>query len=214
MEITDQLIRQSLLRLSQFASERFNHAMIEARRSFDTLIPIPPADDTEMRTRLIMFTHWFLMDNNVESGATPADIFFKENLLKLSYQEEAIYRALRISRVSIYSVSKKQNQYTAIDLSDGEHFRFKMNEEFRLPSENEVMTMRFINVGQEAFLSGIYATHHYSTRSFIQTQLIRINPFDRIAFSRKVFELTALSIKSKKYNWVEPIKIYEGVTKL
>lgn len=214
MDITDQLITQALLKLSQFASEKFGQVMIQARKTFDTIISIPPADDTEMRARLIMFTHWFLMDHYVESNTTPTDLFFKKNLLTLSYQEEAIYRALRISNVSIYSILKGNDEYTAVDLSSNVHIKFRIYDEIKLPSNKEIMTMRFISIKQKAFLIGVYAIHHYSTKAFICSQLKKINPFDRRLFSAKVLELTALSIKSKKYDWVEPIRIYEGNTKL
>lgn len=214
MKIDNKLIRQSLANMHHFASERFGPELIEARRSFDLLIPIPPEDDIEMQKRLIMFSHWFLMDRTIESGGTPADIFFKENLLKLSYQEEALYRALRISRIGIYNVTEKHSSHLAVDIATEERFVFEMDEDIKLPSNDEIMTMRFINVAGSIFLLASYATHHYSTKGFIQAQLKQINHFDRIAFSTKVFELTALSIKSKKYNWIQPLMVYKGTARL
>ncbi len=207
-------IRQGLSRMHEYTSEKFKQGLLEARKEFDLLIPVPPVDDEEMRSRLIMFGHWFLMDRIVESGRTPADIFFQDNLLNLSYQEEALYRALRISRIGIYSVKEKHDDHIAEDIATGERFEFQMDQDIKLHSSGEIMTMRFITMSQDTFLLASYATHHYSTKEFIHTRLCTLDLFDRIAFSRKVFELTALSIKSRKYTWLEPIKIYTGEVRL
>jgi len=214
MKIDNKLIRNGLTNMYQFASQRFGTELVEARKMFDRLIPIPPENDVEMQKRLVMFSHWFLMDRILETGVTPADLFFKENLLRLSYQEEALYRALRISRIGIYNVTEKHSVRIAVDIATDERFVFEMDEDIRLPSNDELMTMRFINVAEKFFLLGSYATHHYSTKAFIQAQLKKINSFDRVAFSTKVFELTALSIKSQKYNWIEPLMIYKGMSRL
>jgi hypothetical protein len=208
------IIRQGLSGMYEYASKRFKRELPEARKEFDLLVPIPPADDTEMRNRLIMFSHWFLMDRIVESGKTPADIFFQDNLLNLSYQEEALYRALRISRIGIYSVTERHGDHVAVDVATGERFEFHMDMDIKVHSSGEIMTMRFITMEQKTFLIASYATHHYSTKAFIHVQLSMLNLFDRIAFSRKVFELTTLSIKSRKYTWVEPLSIYQGITRL
>ncbi len=208
------IIRQGLSGMYEYASKRFKRELPEARREFDLLVPIPPADDTEIRNRLIMFSHWFLMDRIIASGKTPADIFFQDNLLHLSYQEEALYRALRISRIGIYSVIEKHSGHAAVDIATGERFKFQMDAGINLQSNSEIITMRFINMDQNTFLLASYTTHHYSTKEFIHAQLNMVNPFDRTAFSQKVFELTALSIKSRKYNWLAPLIIYRGMTRL
>lgn len=214
MKENNKFIKQGLSTMYDYASGRFQQEMLAARKEFDILVPVPPEDDAEMRSRLIMFSHWFLMDRASESGKTPADIFFHENLLKLPYQEEALYRALRISRISIYSVKDRYDRHVAVDIASDERFEFRMDEDIELQSSDEIMTMRFITMDNNTFLLASYATHHYSTRAFIHTELSALDLFDRAAFSRKVFELTALSIKSRKYTWIEPIKIYTGVTKL
>ena len=214
MKENNKFIKQGLSSMYDYASGRFHQEMLAARKEFDILVPVPPVDDAEMRSRLIMFSHWFLMDRASESGKTPADIFFQENLLKLPYQEEALYRALRISRISIYNVMDRYDRHVAVDIASEERFEFRMDEDMKLQSSGEIMTMRFITMDNNTFLLASYATHHYSTRAFIHAELSALDMFDRAAFSRKVFELTALSIKSRKYTWVEPIKIYTGVTKL
>ncbi len=210
----NKIIRHGLSTMYDYASTRFRNELIEARKEFDRLVPIPPADDPEMRSRLIMFSHWFLMDRYVEPDRTPADIFFHDNLISFSYEEEALYRALRISRVGIYNAMDRHDLHTASDIATGERFEFSMNENIGLQASGEILTMRFIGLDQTVFLLASYATHHYSTRDFIHERLATVSPFDRTAFSREVFALTALSIKSRKYTWVEPIKIYQGVTKL
>ncbi len=214
MKDNSKIIRQGLSTMYDYASGRFQQEMIAARKEFDLLVPVPPENDTEMRNRLIMFGHWFLMDRAAESGKTPADIFFHENLLKLTYQEEALYRALRISRISIYNVVDRHDRHIAVDIATDERFEFRMDEDIKLQSSSEVMTMRFITMDKNTFLLASYATHHFGTREFMHAQLRGLDLFDRAAYSRKVFELTALSIKSTKYTWLEPIKIYTGVTKL
>ena len=197
-----------------YASARFQQELLAARKEFDRLVPVPPENDAEMRSRLIMFSHWFLMDRPAESGKTPADIFFFENLLKLSYQEETLYRALRISRISIYSIMERYDRHVAVDIASDERFEFRMDEDMKLQSSGEIMTMRFITLEGSTFLLASYATHHFSTKAFMHSQLNTVDLFDRAAVAGKVFELTALSIKSRKYTWLEPIKIYTGVTKL
>ena len=214
MKENNKFIKQGLSTMYDYASARFQQEMLTARKEFDILVPVPPVDDAEMRSRLIMFSHWFLMDRASESGKTPADIFFQENLLKLPYQEEVLYRALRISRISIFSVMDRYDRHVAVDIASDERFEFRMDEDMELQSSNEIMTMRFISMDNNTFLLASYATHHYSTREFMHAQLCALDIFDRAAYSRKVFELTALSIKSTKYTWLEPIKIYTGVTKL
>ncbi len=214
MKENSAIIKQGLSTLYEYASERFKDELPKARKEFDLLVPIPPVNDTEMRGRLILFSHWFLMDRAVESGKTPADIFFQKNLLNLSYQEEALYRALRISRISIYGIMDKHGRHIAADIGTDERFEFQMDEDMMLQSNGEIMTMRFITMDKSTFLLASYCTHHFSTKEIIHDRLTSVNIFDRTAFSTKVFELTALSLKSRKYTWVEPLVIYEGTARL
>ncbi len=214
MTENNRTIRHGLLTMYDYASERFKNELVEARKEFDLLVPIPPTDDTEMRSRLIMFSHWFLMDRYAEPGRTPADIFFYDNLLRFSYEQEALYRALRISRIGIYTVMNRRDRHSAVDIATDERFEFITDEEIGVQASGEIMTMRFVGMDRTSSLLASYASHHFSTRAFIRARLAAISAFDRTAYSREVFGITALSIKSRKYTWVEPMKIYQGVTKL
>ncbi len=207
-------IRDSLSVLYAYASDTLKQDMIEARTEFDRLIPLPPINDTEMHNRLIMFSHWFLMDRQAHPGKTPAGLFYEDRLLSFSYEDEEIYRALRISTIGIYEVTGSQQKKIAIDTATDERFGFLMDDGMAMQANKEVMTMRFLRLKDNAVLLASYCTHHYSTRDFIRTELNSIEPFDRTAFSAKVLELSALSIKSRKYNWVAPIMIYKGMTRL
>ncbi len=206
-------IKDGLSILYDYASDRFKQATADARAEFDRLVPIPPVDDAEMHNRLVMFSHWFLIDRYVRASKTPADVFYEEKLLAFSYEEEEIYRALKIGTIGIYKITGGQES-TAVDVATGEKFRFSMEHDAALQSSNELMTMRFVRLKEGVYLLASYCTHHCSTIDFIRSELGLIDRFDRVAFSARVLELSALSIKSRKYGWVAPMMIYRGTTKL
>ncbi|MCL4557716.1 MAG: hypothetical protein M1491_03660 [Deltaproteobacteria bacterium] len=206
-------IKAGLSILYNYASDRFRQDMIDARTEFDRLVPIPPVNDTEMHGRLVMFSHWFLMDRHVRACKTPANMFYEEGVLSFSYEEEEVYRALKAGSIGIYEVAGR-HQNTAVDVATDERFGFIMEDEAAVQPNKDLMTMRFVRLREGVFLLASYCTHHYSTKGFIRSELGTVSRFDKMAFSAKVLELSALSIKSRKYDWVAPMMIYKGMTKL
>ena len=206
-------IRDGLSILYDYASDRFKQDMMDARAEFDRVVPIPPIDDVEMHGRLVMYGHWFLMDRYVRAGKTPAQMFYEDRLLSFSYDDEEVYRALKTGSISIYEITGGQEN-AAVDVATDERFGFIMEGDAVVQSSKELMTMRFVRLREGVFLLASYCTHHYSTKGFIRSELGTVSRFDRRAFSVKVLELSALSIKSRKYDWVAPMMIYRGMTRL
>ncbi len=218
MKDANTMLKRGLSAIYDFASERFRGEMVLARREFDLLVPIPPVDDEEMHDRLIMFSHWFLIDRPVmgreAAGKTPASLFYEEKLLGFSYEEEEMYRSLRAGHAGIYEVMDRHHKNIAADVMTGEELEFTMGEGMSLHANKEIMTMRFMRSRDGVFLLASYCTHPYSTKDFIRTQLEAVDRFDHAGFAARVFELTALSIKSEKYNWISPLMIYNGMSRL
>ncbi|MCL4479353.1 MAG: hypothetical protein M1381_09695 [Deltaproteobacteria bacterium] len=207
-------IENGLTSLYEYSLERFGDEMDTARKEFNTIMHIPPYDDLENQQRLMIFIHWFIMDRLAKSANTPAWVFYSERCLSFSYEEEALYRGLANSYTGIYRIIKKHNHYAAIDVGTGERFKFILDDDINIPVNNEILSIRFLHINANTALLATYCTHSYGAASIIKNELKTVNYFDKRLFSKRMLELCLLSMKSKKYNWIKPVLIYNNMAKI